>query len=75
MKPFAHRIAVALSICLTASALFSAPVARADVAPLLQSQVPTLAPMLKKVLPAVVNIRTIGHVEAQQSNPRQTNVP
>ena len=69
MKPFAHRIAVALSICLTASALFSAPAARADVAPLLQSQVPTLAPMLKKVLPAVVNIRTIGHVEAQQTNP------
>ena len=43
--------------------------AQADASALLQQQVPTLAPMLKEVLPAVVNIRTIGHVEQRPANP------
>ena len=43
--------------------------ARADATPFLSSEVPTLAPMLKQVLPAVVNIRTSGTVEAQGQNP------
>ena len=64
MKPFAYPFAV-ISLAL-AGALTPA---HADVAPLLKSQVPTLAPMLKPVLPAVVNIRTTGKVSSQAEHP------
>ncbi len=33
------------------------------------NKLPTLAPMLKKVTPAVVNIATIGYVQQQRENP------
>ena len=41
------------------------PVANAEASPLLQSSMPTLAPMLKGVLPAVVNISVATKAEAQ----------
>ncbi len=57
-----QRMLLVGAIALTSIALFP-PAARADAGALPMQQVPTLAPMLKRVLPAVVNIRTIGTAE------------
>ena len=56
---------------LAASTLgFSLPVLAHMPPPFVNGQpVPTLAPMIKRVTPAVVNVSTRGHVDVQQQNP------
>ncbi|HUS23573.1 MAG TPA: DegQ family serine endoprotease [Candidatus Binatia bacterium] len=59
------RIAFTLAPLLVAAAFAqSAPVA-ADVPPALLGSTPTLAPMLKTVLPGVVNISISGHMQVE----------
>lgn len=57
-----------LAAALTAAMMVPAAPARAEQAMMMQ-QVPTLAPMLKKVLPGVVNIRASGKVAVNQAIP------
>jgi|GEM_PF-2034816 len=56
-----YRVFIVLFAFLTFSAQAGLP-ARVDGQPL-----PSLAPMLERAMPAVVNIATLGHVEVRQN--------
>src|SRR5579863_3276694 len=62
---------IVFAAVLVASSLASLPALAHVLPPVVSGQaVPTLAPMIKRVTPAVVNISTRGHVEEQQqANP------
>src|SRR5579863_5103656 len=61
---------IVFAAVLAASSLASLPALAHVLPPVVSGQaVPTLAPMIKRVTPAVVNISTRGHVQMQMNNP------
>ena len=59
-------LAAAVTVLLRSGPDFS-PVAVADASPVVQTEVPTLAPMIKQVLPAVVNVSIVPKYEQMQN--------
>jgi Do/DeqQ family serine protease len=64
MTPRSVRITIAVMLAMAAIFVFAATPARAVIP---SDAVPTLAPLIKEVSPAVVNIATSGTVEVDQS--------
>ena len=59
-------LAAAVTVLLRSGPDFS-PLAVADASPVVQTEVPTLAPMIKQVLPAVVNVSIVPKYEQMQN--------